>query len=125
MNEISVRLARANNSQTSFNFKLGHTRPTGLNARLPFRSITMRRLSHSGSKRKDCFSYVLGKHSLSMRAVLLFYMETRRCELQEIQNPGPHNSNDVTIGLAFICETFLGDLLLYFIGFFSFSRSIK
>ena len=112
MNEISVRLARANNSQTSFNFKLGHTRPTGLNARLPFRSITMRRLSHSGSKRKDCFSYVLGKHSLSMRASILFYMQTRRCELQEIQNPGPHISNDVTIGLAFTCETFLGDLLL-------------
>lgn len=89
MNEISVRLARANNSQTSFNFKLGHTRPKGLNARLPFRSITMRRLSHSGSKRKDCFSYVLGKHSLSMRAFILFYMQTRRCELQEIQNPAP------------------------------------
>lgn len=120
MNEISVRLARANNSQTSFNFKLGHTRPTGLNARLPFRSITMRRLSHSGSKRKDCFSYVLGKHSLSMRAFVLFYIQTRRCVLQEIQNPGPLTSNDVTIGLAFICETFLGDLLLYFIVFFPF-----
>ena len=122
MNEISVRLARANNSQTSFNFKLGHTRPTGLNARLPFRSITMRRLSHSGSKRKDCFSYVLGKHSLSMRAFILFYMQTRRCELQEIQNPGPHNSNDVIIGLAFICETFsvIYYPVYYIFNFFSF-----
>lgn len=106
MNEISVRLARANNSQTSFNFKLGHTRPTELNARLPFRSITMRRLSHSGSKRKDCFSYVLGKHSLSMRAFILFYMQTRRCVLQEIKTSAPSSPNDVTIGLAFICETF-------------------
>ena len=47
-----------------------------------------------------------------MRAFILFYMQTRRCELQEI-NPGPHNSNDVTIGLAFICETF--SVIYYFI----------
>lgn len=118
MNEISVRLARANNSQTSFNFKLGHTRPTELNARLPFRSITMRRLSHSGSKRKDCFSYVLGKHSLSMRAFILFYMQTRRCVLQEIKTSAPSSLNDVTIGLAFICETF--SVIYYFSFFFSF-----
>lgn len=113
MNEISVRLARANNSQTSFNFKLGHTRPTGLNARLPFRSITMRGLSHSGSKRKDCFSYVLGKHSLSMRAFILFYMQTRRCELQEIKLRPPqlqwrHHWP------RFHLWNFFGDLLLQF-----------
>ena len=100
MNEISVRLARANNSQTSFNFKLGHTRPTGLNARLPFRSITMRRLSHSGSKRKDCFSYVLGKHSLSMRAFILFYMQTRRCELSCRKYKTPAPTTPMTSSLA-------------------------
>lgn len=119
MNEISVRLARENNSQTSFNFKLGHTRPTGLNARLPFRSITMRRLSHSGSKRKDCFSYVLGKHSLSMRAFILFYMQTRRCVAGNTK-PRPPHLQWRHHWPRFHLWNFFGDLLLYSI-FFLFS----